>query len=548
MAIAAVIGAVAEATTSNPATTAAIDTTGCNLLVVVASTYHGGGGGVGTVTDNKSNTWIALTVRHSISNFRRVQIFYAKNPKVGTGHTFTLTPGGVGYPTLCVEGFSGVDTISPFDQETGAGSSGITTSLATGSITPTQDNELVIVGHCAENTNAASINSGFTIAQQKYIGAGESGMLAYKIQTTAAAVNPTVTLPAADYLSVAIASFKMRPEVTYPADSIDVPKSGVLFWHEGRSLVNVNGIADAGDISGVYDYSPNKLDLTCSSSKPTLDADAAGGKAAAVFSGTSNPLSGPSASAIVVKHLFAIAAYQDATFAVDFPGLISGEATGDILTSDVTGGIKFFNYADGRTYRKNGVTFVESNATAPMGNVLGILEVSNATGWSLDGVRLGQHKTFTARKWKGLWAMDLGYNRVLTTAERAAVYEYIAKIFFLWQQNSAAKNIWPFDPDWGRQMPRSKRVLSSVAVSGASKSRSKNTKKRSIDAKFSDREQAEFDAADRFWDAHYPSTSFIYRDNAKSPADDIELKFTSDLGEQSDDFNGVSYGWQGVEV
>lgn len=338
-----------------------------------------------------------------------------------------------------------------------------------------------------------------------------------------------------------------RPTVSWPDGSNDVPKTGVLFFHEARSLVNVNALADAGQVSRIYDYSPNAIDLECSSTNPTLDIDGAGGKAAMVFSGNNNPMSG-SAATMTVKHLFILAAYQDAAFAIDFPGLITGIGGGDLLTGGPAGYTTFRNFADSRTYRKNNVSLAETAAAAPMSNVLGIIEISSPTGWVLDGVRLGQNKWFTERKWKGVWVMDLAYNRVLTTAERAAVYEYIAKIHFVWQQNAAGKNVWPFDPDWGRQIPRSKRVLSSVAVSGASKFRSKDTKKRSIDATFTDREQAEFGAAERFWDVHHPSTSFIYRDNAKSPADDIELRFTSDLGEQSDDYNGVSYSWQGAEV
>lgn len=201
-------------------TSSGLTTTGADLLVVVCG--YNPGGTVGNLTDSKGNTWTGLTAQTGIS-YEGARIFYAWNTgaKVGAGHTFTF--GGTGSdPTICVSAWSGSQTASdPFDQQNGAGATA--TSLATGSITPSVANALVISGLGHDIVSGTiSLTGGFTYTNTNgtdlayAIGANNLGSsLAYLIQTSAAAANPTWTCPGGnDGMSALIASFKPAAAAT----------------------------------------------------------------------------------------------------------------------------------------------------------------------------------------------------------------------------------------------------------------------------------------------------------------------------------------------
>jgi hypothetical protein len=163
-------------------TTDAIDTTGANLLVAVYSNWATSA----TITDSKSgNTWTNLTGYGSAS---RIRIAYCIPSDVGTGHTFTATNN---FPSLAVFAFSGTHS-SPYDAESGNSASSVTT-IQPGSLTPAEDNSLVIAGASGAGGGTLA-TTGFTT-----IGiAGDGGKCVptaagYLIQTTKAASNPTWT-------------------------------------------------------------------------------------------------------------------------------------------------------------------------------------------------------------------------------------------------------------------------------------------------------------------------------------------------------------------
>lgn len=170
-----VVGTSAGGTT-DAVTTGSIDTTGADLIVVSSSTYSGGA----VLTDSKSNTWQSLTLYGTTV---QVQLFYVLNPTVGTGHTFTLTAAGK-YPGISVAAFSGVDS---FDSSSGAN------AAQPGSISPAGDNEVFVTGLDFYPENTVTINSSFTkVSQQDYVSGTTMGSsIAYKIQTTGGAENPT---------------------------------------------------------------------------------------------------------------------------------------------------------------------------------------------------------------------------------------------------------------------------------------------------------------------------------------------------------------------
>lgn len=168
-------------------TSSGIDTTGATLLVAVMG-Y--GTGATPSFTDSKGNTWTAWT--NQAGGVTSAKTYRCFPTTVGAGHTFTGTATG-GAPSIIVAAFSGF-TSAGTEQGTNGGSS---TTFAAGSVTPAGDNYLVVAtvadGYTSNPT--ASIDGGFTIIQdQPFTAATYFGTaMAYLIQTSAAAANPTWT-------------------------------------------------------------------------------------------------------------------------------------------------------------------------------------------------------------------------------------------------------------------------------------------------------------------------------------------------------------------
>ena len=233
MAIALVASVGAKSTNGDGFTSAGINTTGASLLVAGVSSYTA----IGTAnpTDSKGNTWTGLTDRAVVDS--RCRLFYVGNPTVGTSHTFTISTAQT-YAALSVCSFSGVVTTSPFDVENGGTSTGAT-SLATGSVTPSENDEVVVASLGLRNLlsvgDTATIDSGFT---QETALAGVAaqclgGAIAYKVQTTAAAVNPTFSWSNSYQAAAAIGTFKVAAGGT----TRGMPFAGGTAFNGGRTLV-----------------------------------------------------------------------------------------------------------------------------------------------------------------------------------------------------------------------------------------------------------------------------------------------------------------------
>lgn len=185
------IALVANVSQAPNGTSASIDTTGATLLVAIVAWTQNASAYTNTPADNKSNLWaVVSSVEAEFSNTTAsVAMFISVNPTVGSGHTFTV---GNGNPAMAVAAFSGVDAKYPFGQSRLAGASTVT-SVQPGSLTPALDANLVVTGISYRDTTSLSINGGFTISDQVAFSSGVNvgvGM-AYLIQTTAAAANPT---------------------------------------------------------------------------------------------------------------------------------------------------------------------------------------------------------------------------------------------------------------------------------------------------------------------------------------------------------------------
>lgn len=154
------------------------------------------------ISDNYNGaTYTEVIADGYVSGSVRCRMFYKTAAKISEGTTASLkiTATGVGiYASVFVMVFSGAHLTSPVETPSGAGASG-TTTVQPGSITPSQANEVIVslVGLNGASTSIG-INSSFLEAVDVpeisfASGSNYGGQMAYLIQTTAAAVNPTWT-------------------------------------------------------------------------------------------------------------------------------------------------------------------------------------------------------------------------------------------------------------------------------------------------------------------------------------------------------------------
>ena len=154
-------------------------------LIVIALSYDAAN--VPVLSDSQTNSWTPLTVRSNGAG-AATRLYYSANPSTSATHTATVSGSGItsGIAIACFSGLPGTT-----DQENGA--SGNANSLATGSVTPTQADELIITSLVKDHNETPAIGGGFTIAGTGAYVPGSNFMssIAYLIQTTAAAANPS---------------------------------------------------------------------------------------------------------------------------------------------------------------------------------------------------------------------------------------------------------------------------------------------------------------------------------------------------------------------
>jgi len=193
-------GAIAYVATANcGATSGSLDTcttgsanmTGVNLLVACV-----GWGGTGTpaISDTSSNSYTGRTSQADTFGVS-VKCYDAQGATVTSSMTFTVTTTGSQAPSLIVMGFSGALTSSGFDQTNGSSPGSGVTSVQPGSITPSVNGEVLIDAQTLTDGAQASISidSGFSTPETvSFSGGNHYGVsMAYFIQSTAAAINPT---------------------------------------------------------------------------------------------------------------------------------------------------------------------------------------------------------------------------------------------------------------------------------------------------------------------------------------------------------------------
>lgn len=201
----ALVGSIAHDKGANTFSTTGFDTTGASLLVAGIGRFAAV---TPTLSDSKFNTLNALTEQSNLGD-PACRLYYAENPAVGSSHTATATGSNI-FSAFVFAAFSGAAIASVFDQQNGA--TALDTSLAPGSITPTEDNELVVTGFSVNfGGDNPTVGSGFStpVGENAVAGVCDSFWMAYLVQTSASSVNPTWSHTDVNrHLAAVSASFK----------------------------------------------------------------------------------------------------------------------------------------------------------------------------------------------------------------------------------------------------------------------------------------------------------------------------------------------------
>jgi len=188
---------------TNSATTNALNTTGANLIVLGLSCASSV---TPAISDSQSNTWTQIALVSAGTG--KCILYYCSAPSTSASHTFTASATNI-FAFLAAQAWSGAKSSGPLDQQTSNGS-GSSATIQPGSITPSQNNCLVITAMNGSIAGTMSIDSSFSISDQKALvgSVNYTGAMADFVQGTAAAINPTWTNSGgASFIDAAIASF-----------------------------------------------------------------------------------------------------------------------------------------------------------------------------------------------------------------------------------------------------------------------------------------------------------------------------------------------------
>lgn len=244
----------------NGATTPAINTTASSGYFV--SVVHDKNVAV-TVSDSQSLTWHALTVQ--TSTLHKSRLYWATGSG-SSAHTFTVS-GTASLAAICVQAYRNV-AASPFDQENGGAAVGTVLDYATGSVTPSMNNEVLIACLGFDNIDTIAVDSSFIITNQVNFSTGVNygNALAYKIQTTAGAENPDFSWGTPTLASANIATYLNTAIVAGSAVNFDgtndyvtlgrmsategITKMTVMFWANKAATTTLMGFVTKCDLAG----------------------------------------------------------------------------------------------------------------------------------------------------------------------------------------------------------------------------------------------------------------------------------------------------------
>jgi hypothetical protein len=208
-----------------------------------------------------------------------------------------------------------------------------------------------------------------------------------------------------------------------------VPTDNLQAWHEVEPGVTGNHI--------IYDTSGNNRHVACDpANAPQVQANVLNKQPAVYFPGTSLPLQ--YAGLFWAQHIFLVVAYDGASLANAYEGIMSALSTFYFFIGEASGQTRFFALdpsLEPYTYKKNGTVFANSNMQAPMGGVknTALCEILLPAPLAIDGIQFGQDRIFTARKAKFWFFESLIYSTPRTAEEILRIYLHFNLKFGLWK-------------------------------------------------------------------------------------------------------------------
>lgn len=183
----------------------AIDITGANLVTVAVAHAIGA---IGAITDTLGTTYGAAKLTTGATT--EEVTWFAAAVTGGAAFQVTLGAQANSYQTIFVCGWSGVANAT-VDQSTGTTSGSGLTTLSSGAVTPSENNELVLSGAAFSGViTSVTVNGGFS-SPPLTDGANVTntvGGISYLIQTSAASANPAWSWTGSQRPSVNILTFK----------------------------------------------------------------------------------------------------------------------------------------------------------------------------------------------------------------------------------------------------------------------------------------------------------------------------------------------------
>lgn len=198
---------------SSGGTSTQADFTGANLLVANYVASFAAPDPI-AFSDSEGNTWNFVSGRADARVETKTGLFYAYPAIVSATQTFTIG-GGHQFQAATINGYRvGVGYLS---SNSGATTDNVS-SLQPGSITASASPCLVVVNVGASNGVASTtygVDLSFDITNQKVQGTNYGIAQAFLFQTTASAVNPTITTDGTACLNVKSYTFQMASGVPF---------------------------------------------------------------------------------------------------------------------------------------------------------------------------------------------------------------------------------------------------------------------------------------------------------------------------------------------
>lgn len=356
---------------------------------------------------------------------------------------------------------------------------------------------------------------------------------------TSTAQNPFHTFAASGTYTVTLSASNSSGS-TQTTQTIIVTEAAALplgFNRAGLQLLvipNEMTPTNGTSATSLTDYTDYARHLTAASGYPTFQTAVQNSKAVVRFSGSDNPLK--NAAAFTVACGWMVVKHTGAAFG-DFEGVLSGLGNVGILVGGGAGATTFFNFLDDYyEYRLNDRIYPKENAPAPMGG----FKLIFFRFWqpiTVDGVQIGQDRTFTTRKFTGDIALLALSSRSFCEKEIRAQSQRIADYFALTLADvipyqgmksdevisGRAANV--YDPPEGNRI---------VEVIG--------NYNQSFNLTFGNRGNKEFKAMREYHKAHYPIPETAYRDYNVLPPEDVEGYIDSPL-RKSGAINNISYSF-----